>query len=142
MKTAEKITHIYNRYREPVLYIIFGGLTTVLSVAVYAAFTELFSWDELLANVISWIIAVMFAFITNRIWVFHSEEKGIIPVIRQMMAFGSGRVATLIIEELILWVFVKQLAFNGLVIKIVAQVLVIVLNYVISKIWIFKKKSE
>lgn len=140
MSEPKKIAYIYNRYREQILYIAFGALTTAVSILVYALFAELLSVDELIANVLSWLIAVMFAFVTNRIWVFRSEEKGRTAILRQMLTFYGGRVVTLLIEEFILWLFVKQLDFNGLAVKTAAQIAVIVLNYIISKLLIFRRK--
>lgn len=140
MSEKKSVAYIYNRYREQILYIVFGVLTTAVSILVYAVFTEWISMDELIANIISWVIAVMFAFVTNRIWVFRSNENGAAAVLRQMLTFYAGRVLTLLIEELMLWVFVKELSFNGLAVKTAAQLVVIVLNYIISKLLIFKRK--
>lgn len=140
MSEKKSVAYIYNRYREQILYIVFGVLTTAVSILVYAVFTEWLSMDELIANIISWVIAVMFAFVTNRIWVFRSNENGAAAVLRQMLTFYAGRVLTLLIEELMLWVFVKELSFNGLAVKTAAQLVVIVLNYIISKLLIFKRK--
>ena len=91
--------------------------------------------NELVANVLSWIITVLFAFLTNRVWVFQSPTNGVSEFVKQMFAFYSGRVITLIIEEVILLVFITWLGFNSMVIKVI----VILLNYVISKLVIFKK---
>lgn len=95
--------------------------------------------NELVANVLSWIITVLFAFLTNRVWVFQSPTNEVSEFVKQMFAFYSGRVITLIIEEVILLVFITWLGFNSMVIKVIAQVIVILLNYVISKLVIFKK---
>lgn len=81
----------------------------------------------------------MFGFMTNRVWVFDSPTNGIVDFLKQMLAFYSGRVVTLVIEEAILLVFITWLGFDSMVIKIIAQVVVIVLNYVISKLLIFKR---
>ena len=91
--------------------------------------------NELVANVLSWIITVLFAFLTNRVWVFQSPTDGVSEFVKQMFAFYSGRVITLIIEEVILLVFITWLGFNSMVIKVI----VILLNYVIRKLVIFKK---
>lgn len=141
MSKPSKIAYIYNRYRQQLLYILFGLLTTAVSILVYALLVELFALDELIANVISWLVAVMFAFVTNRIWVFRADKDKSKSFVRQMLAFYSGRVATLLIEEIILWIFIKQLAFNGFAVKCAAQIAVIVLNYVISKLFVFKQNN-
>lgn len=130
---------IYEKYREVILYIFFGGLAFLISISTFALFHMLFNINELIANVISWIITVLFAFFTNRIWVFEASTKTYIEFIAQLGTFFGGRVITLIIEEAILFIFITLLNLNSMMIKIFAQVIIIVLNYIISKHIIFKK---
>lgn len=129
----------YKKYKEMLLYLFFGGLSFIVSISTYAGFNVGMGINELVANVLSWIITVLFAFLTNRVWVFQSPTNGVSEFMKQMFAFYSGRVITLIIEEVILLVFITWLGFNSMVIKVIAQVIVILLNYVISKLVIFKK---
>lgn len=129
----------YKKYKEMLLYLLFGGLSFIVSISTYAGFNVGMGINELVANVLSWIITVLFAFLTNRVWVFQSPTNGVSEFVKQMFAFYSGRVITLIIEEVILLVFITWLGFNSMVIKVIAQVIVILLNYVISKLVIFKK---
>lgn len=129
----------YKKYKEVLLYLFFGGLTTFISILMFGGLVALFETDPLVANVISWIISVAFAFITNCIWVFDGLGKSKKAIWGQMIDFYVGRALTLLLEELILFVFVKQLECNSMMIKIVAQAVVIVLNYVISKLWIFRR---
>ncbi|MDD6334239.1 MAG: GtrA family protein [Clostridia bacterium] len=133
---------LYKKYKEVLLYLFFGVLTTVVSIGSYAFFNVTCHMNELIANVISWVLAVLFAFFTNRIWVFAAPTKTAEEFIKQLVSFAGGRVATLIVEEIILLVFITLLHFNSIVIKTIAQVVVIVLNYVISKLVIFKKDKE
>ena len=129
----------YKKNKEMLLYLFFGGLTFVVSVVTYGLFNIGMGLNELIANVISWIIAVTFAFFTNRIWVFNAPTNGAKEFFAQLISFFGGRVVTLVIEEVILLVFITWLHFPSMVIKIIAQVVVIVLNYVISKLVVFKK---
>lgn len=129
----------YKKNKEVLLYLFFGGLTFLISVVTYAYFTMMFGMNELIANIFSWIIAVLFAFVTNKIWVFQSKNDTILAFVREAVAFFAGRVATLVVEEVILFVFITMLQWNSLGVKIAAQVIVIVLNYVISKLLVFKK---
>ena len=94
----------------------------------------------LLANIVSWILAVTFAYVTNRVWVFSSTAKGK-AILREMLSFYSGRLITLGLEEAMLLVFVTWLQLNGVVIKIIAQIVVLVSNYLISKLITFKKED-
>lgn len=131
----------YKKHKEVLLYLFFGGLAFVVSIATYAGFNVALEINELVANVLSWIITVLFAFFTNRIWVFQAPTDGAIIFWRQLGAFYAGRVLTLIVEELILLTFITLLKFPGMAVKVAAQVVVIILNYIVSKLLVFKKKS-
>lgn len=128
----------YKKYKELLLYLFFGGLSFIVSIATYALFNVGMNINELIANVLSWIITVMFAFLTNRVWVFQSTTNGVAEFVKQMLVFYSGRVITLVVEEVILLVFITWLGFNSMLIKVIAQVIVILLNYVISKLVVFR----
>lgn len=129
----------YEKYKEPLLYLFFGGLTTLLSIFLYWLFAHPLGVPPLAANVVSWILCVAFAYVTNRTWVFKDKARGPRGILREAASFTVGRLATLGLEELILWLGISVLAVNDLLVKIVAQVLVIVGNYVISKFLVFKK---
>ena len=131
----------YKKHKSVLLYLFFGGLTTVISIAVFWLFRGPLGLDALVANVISWLAAVLFAFLTNRVWVFASPTKTAGEFLRQMGSFYGGRVATLLIEEAILAVFITWLGLPDMPVKIAAQVVVIVLNYFISKLFVFKKRD-
>ena len=129
----------YKKYKEILLYLFFGGLTMIVSIVSYAICNLTFEINELIANVFSWILAVLFAFYTNRIWVFQARTNSIRDFLKQMIAFCSGRIVTLIIEEVILFIFITNLHCGSMMVKIVAQIVVIILNYIISKLWVFNK---
>ena len=122
----------YKKYKELLLYLFFGGLSFIVSIATYALFNVGMNINELIANVLSWIITVMFAFLTNRVWVFQSTTNGVAEFVKQMLVFYSGRVITLVVEEVILLVFITWLGFNSMLVKVIAQVIVILLNNEIS----------
>jgi putative flippase GtrA len=127
------------KYKEILLYLIFGGLTTVVSMLSFWLSYNVLGIHELIANVISWICAVTFAYFTNAKWVFESKAETGRERMREAVSFYTGRLATLGVEELIMLVFATLLGFNGLAVKFVAQVVVVILNYVISKLFVFKK---
>ena len=131
----------YKKHKEVLLYLLFGGLTTVVSIVTFALFIAL-GINELIANVLSWILAVLFAYVTNRTWVFSSDAETKGAVIREMISFFGGRLATLLVEEAILAVFITWLGFPAMWVKVVAQVVVIVLNYVVSKFFVFKGGND
>lgn len=135
----DRVKEMYLKNKEMILYLFFGGLAFIVSIGTYGLFSEICHMNVLIANIISWVITVMFAFVTNRIWVFESPTETIKELCYQMFKFYTGRVITLVIEEAILIVFITWLGFNSMIIKVIAQVVVIVLNYIISKLIIFKK---
>ncbi len=129
----------YKKYKEILLYLFFGALTTVVSIGSYAALNVGLGVNELIANVISWICAVTFAFFTNRVWVLAAQTEGAGAFLGQMAKFCGGRIFTLIVEEAILFVFITKMGFNSVLIKVIAQVVIVVLNYLISKLLVFRK---
>lgn len=131
----------YKEHKEVLLYLFFGALTFIVSVVTFAIFSVVMEMNELIANTFSWIIAVILAFLTNRKWVFRAPTDTVIEFFSQMLSFGTGRVITLVIEEIILLVFITWLGFSRMVIKIVAQIFVIIINYFISKILIFRENK-
>lgn len=140
--------------REVFMYLVFGVLTTVVSWASYALFIKAFgSLIESdirinVSNVLSWIAAVVFAFITNKLWVFDSKSMKCSVVIREFGSFVAARLATGCIEwfgvPLLVKIGVDQVIFGteGMVAKIIASVLVVIINYFFSKLLIFKKKES
>lgn len=131
-----KLFDLYKKYKEIINYLIFGVLTTLISIVTYALFTKVFHIDYLISNVLSWIIAVLFAYITNKIYVFESKSK---KNIKEITSFFFFRVVSLIIEMIILYIFVDILHIDDFVTKIIAQIIVIVSNYVFSKVFVFNK---
>ena len=128
----------YQKYREVLLYLFFGGLTTLVSIGSFWFFCRL-GWDPLVANAGSWVLAVLFAYVTNSIWVFEAQPGGIGERIAQMAGFFGGRIATFLMEEAVLLAGIKMLHINEMAVKIAAQILVLLGNYMISKFLVFRK---
>ena len=105
----------------------------------FALFNAWLLLNEHAANVLSWIIAVLFAYVTNRTWVFANRAHGVCGLLAEIGRFISGRIATLALEEALLFVFITLLHLNSLAVKIIAQVVVIVANYVVSKCFVFTR---
>ena len=145
----DKLVHIwifrwfepfYLKHKEVLMYLFFGDCTFLISVLSYSFFNVGFGINELVANIISWVIAVFFAFFTKRIWVVDGRTRGTEAFFAQMMSFLCGRLVTLLVEEIILYLFITRMELNSIVMKVIAQIIVIALNYILSKLWIFKKK--
>ncbi|MCQ2531461.1 MAG: GtrA family protein [Saccharofermentans sp.] len=139
------IKKMYARYKELVNYAVFGVLTTIINYIAFWFFSSVVVLSDastLPANIVAWIISCTFAFITNRIWVFDSNETTKKGIIREAVSFYVSRLATLGVESLIMFVFADVLKFNKFIIKIVANVIVIILNFVLSKLVVFRKKKN
>lgn len=146
----KKILALYKKYEEIINYLIVGGLTTIVAIGskLLLLFTILDQTNGLelqIAEIISWFLAVTFAYVTNRIFVFKSKTNGS-KCAREILNFFEGRILTQIIQMFIMWFFVTLLKLDSnvwvLVFTLVCQVMQIVLNYVISKLLVFKKESK
>lgn len=131
----------YKKHKSVLLYLFFGGCTTLVSIGTFILFDSYYQVNTLVANILSWFFAVAFAYVTNRIWVFASNTKGIF-IFKEILSFFAGRLATLGLEELILLVFVTFLSFNSTIVKVAGQIIVLLLNYFISKFITFKQRRE
>lgn len=128
----------YKRHKEVLLYLFFGGVAVLLNLGLFFLFDQVLKINELIANVICWIICVLFQFVTNRTWVFEAKEEKTNTLLGQMLSFFGGRLFTLGVEEAILAIFITWLMLNSIVVKIIAQIVIIVLNYIISKFVVFR----
>lgn len=132
---------IIKRNREIISYLIIGVLTTIVSLISYYLLTITIlspnnPLELTIANIISWIISVLFAYITNRKYVFQSKDK---KILKEASKFTLSRVTTLIIDILLMFIFVSILHFNDKIIKLLVQIIIIILNYIFSKLLVFKK---
>ncbi len=138
----EKIKELYSKNKELVNYVIFGGLTTLVNFICYFISTKLFSVDEVISNGIAWFVSVLFAYITNKIFVFESEKSGFKEIAIEMTTFFLSRVFSGICCDVGTFaLMVKVFNINDVIAKIVTQIMVIVMNYVLSKLVIFRKKK-
>ena len=139
-----KLKKMYKKYKEIINYLIIGGLTTVVSLISFylvriLIFTKDTQLDIQISNIISWFFAVLFAFITNKKYVFESKTTGT-KKIKEMIKFYLSRLTTLIIDMVTMWILTAPLNINDKVSKIIVQFIIVVLNYVFSKLFVFKKE--
>ncbi|MCD8158457.1 MAG: GtrA family protein [Clostridiales bacterium] len=141
------IKKLYNN--EVIRYLFFGGLTTVVSLGSYWLFSYLLSVEgEIstlniqISNFLSWIFAVAFAYITNKIFVFKSKSFKPNFLLREISSFVSARVFSLVVEAVWLLVTTTLLGLNDKIAKLIGQIIVVIINYVLSKLFIFKKKEK
>ena len=135
---------LYKQYKEIINYLIVGVLTTVVSLGVYYACVLTFLDPEnaiqlQVANIISWVAAVTFAYFTNRKFVFESKNP---DILKEASAFVGARVATLLMDMLCMFIMVTCMGWSDKIAKLVVQVIVTVANYVFSKIFVFRKKDK
>ena len=139
----KKIKELYLKYKEVINYLIFGGLTTIVSFLTYYIVAKIFGIEEVTSNIISWFCAVLFAYITNKIFVFNSKTNTVKETFKELVSFFLARIVSGILCDVGTFaIMVKVFNINDIFSKIVTQVMVIVLNYIFSKLIVFKKKAK
>lgn len=150
-----KIKELIVKYREIITYVIAGGLTTLVNLITFQVFNNLLGPEKyLISNIIAWIVGVIFAYIINKLWVFESKSWKINIISKEIPEFVGARLFSLIVEEGGLWILVDMLKFDKysfdlfgftidgkLISKIVLAVIVVILNYLFSKLVVFKNKK-
>lgn len=131
---------IIENYKDVIPYMFFGVCTTLVNVVAYWVCAHMFDMKTMASTIIAWALAVLFAYLTNRKWVFRSEAKTIVEIAKEIVAFFGCRLATGMVDWACMFFFVELLSWNDVIIKFAANVLVIILNYFASKLLIFRKK--
>lgn len=129
---------VYEKYKDIILYGLFGSLTTAINIVIYWLLAHPMGLSTMPSTILAWVAAVSFAYLTNRKWVFYSEAHTGSEITKEVAAFFSCRLATGVIDWGCMYLFVDVLAWNDILVKSTANVLVIILNYVASKLLIFK----
>ncbi len=128
---------IGNAKKEVVLYIIFGVLTTLVNIMSYLFFAKICGINNLLSNIMAWFFSIIFAYVTNRILVFESKNE---KILHEFALFITGRGLSGILDSLLFYVLVISLMFNDVISKIFINIIVVIINYVLSKKIIFKER--
>ena len=136
-----RIRKLWSQYKELILYVIFGGGTTVINIISYYICREWMNIAVVPADVIAWFLSVVFAYITNKLFVFESRSWKLAIVAREVLSFFAARVFSLGVDVAFLYVTVECLHWWEMPMKIIANVIVIVINYIFSKWIIFKKDA-
>ena len=134
-----KVIELYKKYKEIINYLIAGVLTTIVSILSYELFKNLFHIHYIISNVMSWVVAVTFAYFINRKYVFERKNEN---KIAEFISFVKYRILSLVIETACMYLLVDICKFNDDISKIVVQFIVVVLNYIFSKFFTFKKKGD
>lgn len=144
----KKLQKLYYSNEEVIMYLFFGALTTIVSFVTAGLSKRLFESAELgkdmvsiMSTAVSWVCSVTVAYITNRLWVFSSKAKGAKEIAAEAVSFYGGRGFTFVAEIAMMWLGYSRIGLNYWVTKITANVIVLILNYVISKLFVFRKKK-
>lgn len=129
----------FNQYKGVIRYLFFGICTTIINIMSYYACTYMIGWTVVSSTVVSWLLAVSFAFITNKIWVFESKTWNKGSVIKEVLSFFLCRILTGVLDLIIMIVSVKILGWSDILMKAISNIAVIMLNYIASRLFIFRR---
>lgn len=135
------VADLYRNHREGWRYLIFGALATVVNIVVYALAFYTANIDNAISNVIAWVASAIFAYLTNKFMVFASKAHTKTALLKEITSFFSCRLFTLLVDEAIMIVAVDKLNMSAFIMKVVANIVVIILNFILSKLIIFKKDN-
>lgn len=138
---ADKLRGLIRKYWDILTYLFFGGLTTVVNYLVYLPCYNLLGISASVSNMIAWVVAVAFAYLTNKPFVFRSHDWSLATVVPELAKFVGCRVFSGLLETLIIFVTVDVAAWNGNAMKLFTSVLVVILNYFGSKLLVFRKNK-
>ena len=130
------------KYRDIILYLFFGVLTTLVNYLVFFPLYNVFHCSAVLSNCIAWGAAVIFAYLTNKPFVFKSRDWSSATVIPEITRFVGCRIGSGVLETVVIWLFADILGWNGNVIKLITSVAVVIINNVASKRFVFAKKEN
>ena len=135
-----KIIDLIKKYSDIVTYLLFGVLTTAVNYIVFVLCCDLFQMSATVGNIIAWVVAVLFAFVTNKPFVFKSYDWSLKVTLPEFVKFVVGRLGSGIFETLFLFVTVDYMGWNAKIFKLIVSVVVVIVNYVLSKFFAFKNK--
>lgn len=136
------VMELLKRYKSFISYAFFGVCTTLVNLLSYRLFYFVLGVPNVPSTLIAWLLAVLFAYITNKLWVFDSKSFGFDVVIPELIKFFVCRIATGVLDVGIMWLAVDKMQWNAMVWKLISNFIVILLNYVASRLVIFDKKGE
>ncbi len=138
----KKILDLLKKYKEIIKYLFFGVLTTIVNFLSYFIFANLLNIDQIISNIIAWFFAVIFAFITNKLFVFEHTSNQLKNWFIEFAKFFGCRIFSGALDTGLFAIFVTWLHFNDFIVKFFIQILVVLLNYVFSKLFIFKNGKK
>ena len=137
-----KIRELVQKHWDILSYLFFGGLTTVVNYLVYFPLYNWLQFSATVSNAVAWVFAVAFAYLTNKPFVFKSYDWSAKTVVPELTKFVGCRIGSGVVETVLLLLCVDWLNWNGNLMKILTSILVVIVNYVASKLIVFRKKGE
>ena len=141
LTSVKEFKAFLKKYSEVITYLFFGAMTTLINLVSFWTLSTVFHLETITATVIAWVIAVIFAFVTNKIWVFKSKSKNTQETTKEAVTFMIVRLVTLGVEVFLMWLMVDNFKQNKLIWKLLCSVVTTVLNYIFSKLIVFKEKK-
>lgn len=135
-------SRIYKKFKPLVAYGFFGVLTTVINIASYWMTYDVLAWSNVPSNIVAWVLSVAFAFVTNKLWVFESKELSRDVVLSELWRFVAARLGTGLVDLAVMWLGVDVLGGPAVPLKVAANVVVIILNFVLSKLIVFRSGAS
>ena len=139
---SDRTCRFFQKHSGLLRYLVFGALTTLVNFLIYFPCYNLLALGAAVSNALAWAVSVAFAFVVNKLFVFDSKSWAVETVLPEIWKFVSARIFSGVLETGLLFIFVTLLHMNDSVIKIAAGIIVVILNYVMSKLLIFKKKKK
>ncbi len=136
----ETIKALWNKYKEIINYLIFGVLTTVVNYVSYLILAKVCNVDYMVSTVVAQIISILFAYVTNKLFVFQTKGLSKKEFFKEMFSFFGFRILSLFLDMGFMYLFVDVLHLNDVIMKLVSNVLIVIANYIFSKLFVFKKK--
>ena len=128
-------------YKETISYLIFGILSTIVNIATYVFFSRIIKINFMVSNIIAWFVAVIFAYITNKFFVFESKNINIKFILKEITSFMSLRIVSGLTELILMYIMINIMLINDFIVKIITNIVVVILNFIFSKLIIFKNKK-
>ena len=135
----QKVLAFIHKHKDILVYLVFGVITTVVNYLVYLPWYNLLNFSAAVSNVLAWAVAVAFAYVSNKPFVFHSHDWSAQTVVPELGKFVGSRIASGGLETLFIFLTVDCLHWNGNIMKLLTSILVVILNYVASKLLVFRK---
>ncbi|MHC9537682.1 GtrA family protein [Dellaglioa sp. BT-FLS60] len=136
---AKRIMVLFHKYYSLIAYLFFGGLTTLINIITFVGFNSYLHWNYQIANIIAWFFSVIFAFVTNKLWVFSSKNQNFTGFLIELFLFFFFRIGSLFIDQFIMYIGISVFNFDAALVKLVDQIFIVLINYVFSKLFIFRK---